>query len=191
MRDSKSSIGYLIVFLTIFFISCNPLKSEVADCAYSNSPDTHEFTPQGECGKFRDEDTIVLYPQHLKNLYFGDANFTTLYARDGKDGKKCVFYVSKSGKAIRTFFFDNGADYFEEGLARTISKGKFRFINEKLEVVIEPRFDFAFPFENGKARVCNGCTKKRDGEHYMMVGGKWGVIDRSGKLISPMKKRGD
>jgi hypothetical protein len=64
---------------------------------------------------------------------------------------------------------------------------KIGFINNKLEVVIEPRFDFAYPFENGKARVCNGCTKKQNGEHYMIVGGKWGVIDQSGKLISPIK----
>jgi len=146
-----------------------------------------EFSSQGKCGKFIDEDTIVIYPEHLKNIDFDDANFTTLYARDGKDGEKCVFYISKSGKAVRTFFFDNGADYFEEGLARTISKGKFGFINDNLEVVIKPQFDFAHPFRDGKARVCNGCIKKQEGEHSIMVGGKWGVIDHSGKLISPMK----
>ncbi|NEW60531.1 hypothetical protein GSY74_04475 [Sulfurovum sp. bin170] len=30
-------------------------------------------------------------------------------------------------------------------------------------------------------------TKKQDGEHWMMLGGKWGVIDKKGKLLSPMK----
>jgi hypothetical protein len=146
-----------------------------------------EFSAQGECGKFADDETLVLYREHFNNLNFGDSNYTTLYVKNGKDGDRRVFYVSKSGKVIRTFFFDNGADYFKEGLARTIFKKKFGFINNKLEVVIEPRFDFAYPFENGRAKVCNGCTKKQEGEYFRMVGGEWGVIDKSGKLISPIK----
>jgi hypothetical protein len=178
---------YLTVLITIFFIGCDTPKAKNANCAYSSNPDIHEFTSQGECGKFIDKDTFVLYPEHFKNLNFADSNYTTLYAKNGKDGERCVFYVSKSGKIVRTFFFDNGADHFEEGLARTISKKKFGFINSELEVIIEPKFDFAYPFENGKARVCNGCTKKQEGEHYQMVGGEWGVIDKSGKLIYPLK----
>jgi hypothetical protein len=146
-----------------------------------------QFTTQGECGRFANEDTLVLYEEHFNNLNFGDSNYTTIYAKDAENGEMRLFYVSKRGRVVRVFFFDNGADYFKEGLARTISKRKIGFINNKLEVVIEPRFDFAYPFENGKARVCNGCTKKQNGEHYMIVGGKWGIIDKSGKLISPMK----
>ena len=181
---------YLTLPLTVLFIGCNTPTPKTATCAYMPKDDikhSSEFSSQGECGKFIDEDTLVLYPKHFKNLNFDKSNFTTLYAKNGEDGERRVFYVSKSGKVVRTFFFDNGADYFEEGLARTLAKKKFGFINEKLEVVIEPRFDFAFPFENGKARVCNGCTQKQDGEHSMMVGGKWGIIDKNGRLISPMK----
>jgi len=49
-----------------------------------------------------------------------------------------------------------------------------------------PKFNLGTS-ENGKAKVCNGCTKQQDGEHYMMVGGKWGVIDTKGRIIEPLK----
>jgi len=180
----------LITLILSTFTSCNTSTPKVARCAYMPKVDDNissEFSAQGVCGTFSDEDTLVLYPKYFKNLNFNGSSLATIYVN--KDGEKSVFYVSQSGKVVRTFFFDNGADYFEEGLARTISKGKIGFINEKLEVVIEPVYDFASPFHNRKAKVCNGCTKKiyDGGEHWGMVGGKWGVIDTKGKLISPMK----
>jgi len=91
-----------------------------------------QFTTQGECGRFANEDTSVLYEEHFNNLNFSDSNYTTIYAKDAESGEMRLFYVSKIGRVVRVFFFDNGADYFKEGLARTISKGKIGFINNKL-----------------------------------------------------------
>ncbi len=66
---------------------------------------------------------------------------------------------------------------------RTISKGKYGFMNDKLEIVIKPQFDFVYPFSDGKAQFCNGCKKESDGEeHSRMVGGKWGYVDKNGKI---------
>ena len=183
---------YIILTLTTLFMGCSntPDYPKDANCAYMPKvADEHssEFSSQGICGKFTDEDTIVVNPKHLKNMDFGEGNYTTLYANASSEGKRNVFYVSKSGKVVHTYFFDNGADYFHDGLARVIKKGKIGFIDENLKVVIKPKYDFATPFKNGKARVCNGCREKKDGEHNIMVGGKWGTIDTIGKLIEPLK----
>jgi hypothetical protein len=94
------------------------------------------------------------------------------------------------GKAVTTLTYDNGADYFQEGLARTVQGGKIGFVNESLEVVIAPSWDFAFPFENGKAVVCNGCRPESDGEHTTIVGGGWGYIDiRGAVLVEPVHQK--
>ena len=183
---------YIILTLATLFVGCSNSSNypKNAHCAYMPKvADEHssEFSTQGVCGKFIDEDTIDIDPKHLKNMDFGEGNSTVLYANASSEGKRNVFYVSKSGKVVHTYFFDNGADYFHDGLARVIKKGKIGFINTKLEVVIEPKYDYARFFENGKAKVCNGCREKKDREHSMMVGGKWGLIDTTGKLIEPMK----
>ena len=183
---------YIILTLATLFVGCSntPDYPKDAYCAYMPKvADEHssEFGSQGICGQFIDEDTIKIDPKHLKNIDFEGDDFAILYANSSSKGKRNVFYVKKSGKTIHTFFFDNGADYFHDGLARVIKKGKIGFINKKLEVVIEPKYDYADYFNNGKARICNGCSEKKDGEYSTMVGGKWGVIDTMGKLITPMK----
>ena len=183
---------YIILTLSTLFIGCSNTSNYPKDahCAYMPKvadENSSEFSAQGVCGQFTDEDTIIIKPKHLKNMDFGEGNSTVLYANASSEGKRNVFYVTKSGKTIHTFFFDNGPDYFHDGLARVIKKGKIGFINENLEVVIEPKYDYAHYFQDGKARVCNGCTEKKEGEYSTMVGGKWGVIDTTGKLIEPMK----
>ncbi|HHC11454.1 MAG TPA: WG repeat-containing protein [Campylobacterales bacterium] len=181
-----------LIFTILFIVSCSTKAQypKDADCAYLpkiTDENSSEFDSQGICGKFIDEDNIKLDPKHFQNLNFDDNNYTTLYTKEPKSRDIKVFYVSKSGKIVHTFMWDNGADRFIDGLARVIKKGKFGFINKKLETVIEPKYDFVESFKNGKARVCNGCTKQQDGEHYMMVGGKWGAIDKKGKIIEPFE----
>lgn len=98
-----------------------------------------------------------------------------------------VFYFLKSGKSRKTIVYDNGPDYFQDGLARTRWEGKIGFFNNKLDIVISPGYDFAFPFDGGFSLVCNGCIKKSDGEHSTIVGGNWGVIDKQGTVVVPIQ----
>lgn len=92
-----------------------------------------------------------------------------------------IVYVDTKGKIIHhAYNFDNGPDYFIEGLARYVENGKIGFINEKLEIVIPAQFDFASYFENGVAKICNECRKVYQGEHSQMKGGKWGILDKNG-----------
>ena len=96
------------------------------------------------------------------------------------------WYVQRDGTAQRMATMDNGADYFNAGLARAISHGKTGFVNRQLRFVIPARYDNAMPFYDGTADVCNGCVEVREDEHTVMQGGIWGKIDRTGREVVPV-----
>jgi hypothetical protein len=96
-------------------------------------------------------------------------------------------YVNRAGRVAPVVLFDNGPDYFEEGLARTIREHKIGFVDRHLVEQITPRWDFAFPFHEGVAAVCQGCTAQKNGEHSVMSGGRWGYIDHQGRTVVPVK----
>ncbi len=98
------------------------------------------------------------------------------------------YYVRPDGSSLRVITFDNGADSWAEGLVRSVRDRKMVYLNEAFEEVIPPRYDWGWPFENGRALVCRGCRKgDPDGEHTPMVGGSWGYIDRSGIEVVPVR----
>ena len=170
--------------ILLLFISASS-SSHAAECVYAPKPSKDnpypELSPQGECGRLVNHDTFVLNREHFDNLYFSEHGLASIRYEG------LIFYVSRTGKITRTHYFDNGADYFVEGVARTISSKKFGYIDRQLNVVIKPEYDFAFPFKNGVAIVCNGCRPEPDGEHKRVVGGKWGAINKSGQVVVPLK----
>ncbi|MEJ2543276.1 MAG: WG repeat-containing protein [Calditrichaceae bacterium] len=96
-------------------------------------------------------------------------------------------YIDKQGNIIiRPYVYDNGPDYFSEGLARFVKNGKFGFFNEFGRIVIEAQWDFAYPFQDGKAAVCKGCKITTDNEHSSVTGGEWGYIDKKGNIVVPI-----
>jgi len=100
------------------------------------------------------------------------------------------FWIGLHGeKLYEPFVYDNGPDYLSDGLMRYVQGGKVGFLNECLDVVIAARFDHADPFQKGVAVFCNGCVSvpvDAGGEYHMMQGGKWGVIDKQGRVVVPM-----
>lgn len=114
----------------------------------------------------------------LPHLSFDDNGLATVVVQ-GHD----LYFVTRQGKAAPAFPFDNGPDYFVEGLARTVGNRKIGFVNRQLDTVISPAWDFAAPFDHGVAAVCAGCTPKSDGEHSSMAGGKWGYVDKHGAVV--------
>jgi hypothetical protein len=97
-----------------------------------------------------------------------------------------LYFVSRTGRTAPALYFDNGADYFVEGLARTVRGGKVGFVNSDLSEVVPAQWDFAYPFDRGFAEVCLGCVSKREGEHSVLVGGTWGYIDKTGRVVVPV-----
>jgi len=56
-----------------------------------------------------------------------------------------MVYVAPDGRTAITLKFDNGPDYFKEGLTRIVRSGKVGFADSTLKVVIKPEWDFAWP----------------------------------------------
>ncbi len=77
--------------------------------------------------------------------------------------------------------FDNGPDYFKEGLVRAERNGKMGFANEYGQIVIPCKYDFAWPFEGGKAKVSFKVEEIADGEHTQVDSEMWFFIDRQGQ----------
>ena len=163
------------------------------DCIYASKPTEEspysDMYPQGDCGTLEGDDILHLKKSHFERLRFSEENLAWIIISEPRPIK--VFYVSRNGKVVRTHFFDNSADYFEEGLARMILNDKFGYINKELETVIPPKYDFAFPFQNEHAIVCNQCKPEPAGEHKEVTGGNWGVINKDGKVIIPITLKRD
>jgi hypothetical protein len=144
-----------------------------------------EFHPPGEtpvenCAVRNPDGSLTVNSEVLVEAPFGDDGLAAVWI------DRHLHFVSRTGKTARAFYFDNGADYFVEGLARTIRDGKMGFVNSELVEVVAPQWDFAEPFAGGFARVCVGCLEQREGEHSVIVGGEWGVIDRTGRVVVPV-----
>lgn len=181
----------ILIVLTVLY-GCMEIQKDCdesqrfLDCRYCpvESPDNPdpELSHFPNCAYEDGNGNIVIRDVHLKNILFDNDNLAAVYL-----GGTNIVYVNRMGKTARVLYVDNGADYFEEGLARTIHNGKIGFINKDLDIVIHPQFDFAFPFSCGVALVCNDCRFVPEGEYTAVVDGKWGYIDKNGNVIVPIR----
>ncbi|MCW9030119.1 MAG: WG repeat-containing protein [Gammaproteobacteria bacterium] len=181
IRLARSS---LLALLTLFFFAgCSSTQS--LSCAFvpiqSKTHPYPELTEFKNCGQLDDSGKLSISDKHFKQVWFNKDGLADIRIHDG------IYYINKKAKLVRTHLFDNGPDYFKEGLARTVKNNKFGFINKQLTVVIEPQYDFAFPFNNGISIVCVDCFFKPDGEHKTVEGGKWGQIDKQGNVVTEIK----
>ena len=105
-----------------------------------------------------------------------------LTMEQASDGK-WVIVDSKKTMLYEVFLYDNGSDYPSEGLIRVVKNGKIGYADANTyNIVIEPQFDCAFPFENGKAKVSNQCKTVKDGEHGVWESDAWKYVDKQGKF---------
>ena len=101
---------------------------------------------------------------------------------ENKNGR--IIGIDKNAKELfEVFKYDNGPDYIQDGLFRIIKNGKIGYANENGEIVIEPKFDCAFPFENGTAKVSYNCYTKNDGEHSIWKSDDWFYINKKGEQV--------
>lgn len=132
-------------------------------------------------------DTIVPYGKYkfcqinrVKNLVF---------AYENKQDARIVCLDSQGKDLYYIFQYDNGPDKIREGLFRIMDKnGLIGFADSLGNVVLKPQFKFAFPFENGKAKVTfSGKSKfspdSKDEKHYW-DSPDWYYIDTNGKILN-------
>jgi hypothetical protein len=84
---------------------------------------------------------------------------------------------------LKPFIFDNFPDEQREGLFRFVEDGKMGFANGQGKRVIPARFDFVEPFTNGYAAFNTGGVQEPQGEHSLLKGGLWGLIDKKGIIV--------
>ncbi|WP_160137575.1 WG repeat-containing protein [Chryseobacterium sp. c4a] len=127
----------------------------------------------------------------------GMGNETILFfgGKRNEESEKNSFgsVYDKKGKFLYSpFFFDNGADYFSEGVRRLVKNGKVGFADRNGTIVIQPKHDFVSSFNYGHAVFCDGCDwEKTEDEHKSIVGGIWGVMNRKGETVQPLTKYSD
>ena len=109
------------------------------------------------CAEPRANGTVRIRREALRALAFDSEGLAVVFVAGQ------FYYVNRAGETAPTLRFDNGADDFVEGLARTVRNGKIGFIDQHLVEVIPARWDFAFPFQKGLAVVCTSCTVSREG----------------------------
>jgi hypothetical protein len=134
------------------------------------------------CGHFDVYGTFVPTKELLNAIQFDENNLSCLRVKDTQE----YYYVNKSGKSHVVKFFDNGCDYFSEGIARG-KKGKYIFFFDMhLRVKLRIEAFHATPFEDGKSQVCPaGELRKNEGDEHTEVVCKddWYVIDKTGKRL--------
>ncbi|TAE62121.1 MAG: WG repeat-containing protein [Bacteroidetes bacterium] len=93
-----------------------------------------------------------------------------------------VVVDAQNQERYEVFFYDNGPDAPSEGLYRIVQNGKIGYADASTHaIVIAPQYDYAYPFENGKAKVSTNCQTVKDGEYSTWTSEAWVMIDREGK----------
>lgn len=142
-----------------------------------------ELQPHADCAELSADGSPTIAPEHLAAVGAEDGLAAVLI-----EGQ--WFWVDPDdGRALPVITWNNGPDPWSEGLVRSRRQnGKIAFYDRELRQAVTPRWDFAWPFEDGRALVCLGCRPEPDpsGEHTSMIGGRWGFIDRRGKEVVPV-----
>lgn len=124
-----------------------------------------------------DKGNIIISPIYL-NLRFEDNekipdNATLIIMEKysgtkGKPARSAGDAFDRNGNFLfHPLNYDNGPDYFSEGLARCVENDKVGFVNRKGKTTIKPQWDWSGGFNYGYAFVCNGCyfDYSKDSEH--------------------------
>ncbi|MBL0955105.1 MAG: WG repeat-containing protein [Leptospira sp.] len=161
-----------------FFISLLLLTGSL----FAQSEGITSFEESGLYGFKDKKGKVVIKPQYEQTMEFTKSGVAFVVSKN-----KWVCINTKNQLLLESFLYDNGPDYIVESRARYVEEGKMGFHNERCQKVIEAKYDFAYPFENGYAIVCNGCQLIPEGEHKRIEGGLFGLIDKKGKLVLPIE----
>lgn len=131
-------------------------------------------------------DTVIPFGQFA---YFGSDTLqyfanVLLHPNDSSFGR-AVGIDRAANILFDIVFFDNGPDYFQEGLVRIQRNGKMGFANKKGEVVIPCEYDYVRWFQDGVAEVTYDARTYYDlDEHLRVESDSWFQIDREGKPVN-------
>ncbi len=92
----------------------------------------------------------------------------------------------KENFLYKIFMYDNGPDEVSEDLFRIIKDDKIGYANIfSGNIVIPAKYECAWPFENGHAKVSYKCNNEKfDGEHTVWQSSKWFFINKKGMEVN-------
>lgn len=193
----------LILFLLLSTFHINANEQEILTCLkyeWGIENETREDEYSVECAYQVDSGEIQLFPRFkaiLKNKLASESMphellntrssglFPAFVSSTSK--RFGAAYFKPDGIGYHVVFYDNGPDYFKNGLSRYIANNKIGFINKAGEVVIKARFNFVSPFLDGYARYCINCKEEKHSEHTSTTSKQWYFIDKKGNTIIPPK----
>jgi WG containing repeat len=138
------------------------------------------FCENGKWGYFDQSGRAVVQPQFTK-------------ADDFHDGRALVAtvqglgYLDEEGKLAFTIPGDWSGP-FSDGMAiyGDRASGRSGYLDRRGGVAVEPKFDVAWQFSEGLAAVNFGAKWQKGGiSRPVKEGGKWGFIDKTGRLVIP------
>jgi hypothetical protein len=151
---------------------------------YAQNPPVPFNDDATELWGFKDAAGKIVIPAVFHHAYEFNGRLAAVLTDEGWR------FIDVKGKTqdIRPFIFDNGPDYYEDGLCRFVKDGKVGFLDYKSEIVIAPLdYHFVNAFSDDLAVVCMGCKRDVSDEHGGWKGGTWGFIDKKGKIAIPLQ----
>lgn len=171
---NNGKVNGLILLFLISILGCNKISNGVwiIDCKENE---------ETSCG-FKDLNGALKIEYGKYPMIFTDT--FRRYAIVWKE-KLGLIGIDRNEKVLyEVYNYDNGPDIIEEGYFRIVKHDKIGFADSQTgKVKIKPQFSTARPFENGYALICPNCESKKEMEHSVWVNGKWGIIDKKGKVV--------
>lgn len=184
-RQRMKLNSFILTTIAITIFSCSPKKED--------SYWIRECDSTGINCRYVDSDGIEKIPfgkyYHCYTDTFRNIAFVT-----GENGKGIVAINRQEEKLFNVFIIDNGPDYIENGAFRIIEKNKMGFADTLGNIIIPTIYDFTTPFNKKGLALVNigGHSESVDPkdpycEYHTWIGGKWGIINKKGKIIKEIK----
>lgn len=140
--------------------------------------------------RYNDKEHRYAYYNSHGNKVLGDyfVAFTDTITDYGIVADPGFVLIDKTGKHIYDIYpVDCGPDYTSEGIYRIVKNDKIGYVDSlSSKILIEPKFDCAYPFENGKAKVSYHCKKVYGfpgDEHPKWESNEWFYVDKNGNVV--------
>lgn len=170
------NLFYLIV--STLLLSCSSNSNEESFLVLVSDGE-YEF---GNSFSYVNQNGDIIVPEGKYAVAYADT--ITDYGIVMKENGTLLALDSKGKELYEVFNYDNGPDYPSEGLFRIIKNGKIGYADEQTgEIIVEPQYICAFPFEGGKAKVSMNCSKEPVGEYTEWVSDEWIFIDNKGTKV--------
>lgn len=152
----------------------------------AHTTESHLETNVPVCYLNEQGDTIVPYGKYKFCQTDTIRNIGFVY--ENKQDARIVCIDHQGKELFYVFKYDNGPDCVREGLFRIMNEnGLIGFADTLGNIVIKPQFKFAFPFENGKAKVTfsgeNREVPDSNGEKHYWDSSDWYYVNKNGKII--------